>query len=192
MQRNKQKQHKCIRIPVSDYAKEIITDLDDLIAEYPAGIYIAHLTDYYGETISRTLGAVRLLESQAVVKMSQAVSGAYFVLPIGYIPIVEMPELTEQQRALVIYILRLCQQNKTQLIQTNYGQLARIMQSSYGGLRMRIQRLIDLNYFEMVKEPQRGKQHEMLIKLGAKLYHYGVLPENLVQLDSHLDNKMPS
>lgn len=152
-----------IRISAQEYAQEIADDLDKLLAEYPAGIYISHLQDYYGESIARTHKACRILEERKAVSLNRSASGAYYILPIGYNSGVDLPELTQLQRKLTLYLLNLCQKHNTQRVKTNYSQLSREMQCSYGGLRACIKRLADLTYLKVETPSLRGKQDKMII-----------------------------
>lgn len=157
------------RISVADYAQEIASDLLDLLKDYPAGIYISHLQEYYGESVSRTHRACHILRDNGVVRIDRAASGAYYIVPSGTPLPVVLPELTALQRKLAVYLTSLCRRHSTERVRTNYSQLTREMTCSYGGLRACLRRLTDLQYLSIESPSLRGKQDEMILALGKKL-----------------------
>lgn len=162
-------QYKLKKIPVETYAREIKSDLNLLIQQYPEGIYYSTLIEYYGESISRTIKACSILKRNKDVDLYRSVSNAIFILPYGMTPTVPFPVLSGLQRSIVLLILDICTQNKTNRVQTNYSQLARIVKSSYGGLRACLKRLVELEYLQIDNESKRGKQCELIISLGKEL-----------------------
>lgn len=157
------------RIAVADYAREIADDLTTLLQDYPAGIYISHLQEYYGESVSRTHRACHILRDAGVVRLDRAASGAYYIVPSGSPLPTVLPELTELQRKLAVYLTSLCRKYATVRVRTNYSQLTREMSCSYGGLRACLKRLTDLKYLSIESPSLRGKQDEMILALGQKL-----------------------
>jgi len=157
-------------VPLADYAEEVMEDLPKLIASYPTGVRITHLQAYYGETSSRTVKVMYMLAEQGRVHLGRTTSRAQYITPIGYEPPTKFPELTELQRKLLVYILDKCNSHipPASMIKTNYHQLSRIMNSSYGGMRACLKRLIELGYLHMTEQPKSGRQDGMVISIGAK------------------------
>lgn len=164
------------RLTVAEYAEEIAADLPTLMSEYPSGIYISHLQEYYGESVSRTHRACHILANNQVAALDRAASGAYYITPTGQPLSVPLPELTDLQRRLALFALKLCREHSTTRLRTNYSQLSRRLNCSYGGLRACLRRLSDLKYLSIESPSQRGKQDEMIIAIGQKL------------VDLHLDS----
>lgn len=160
------------RISIIDYCNEISNDLDELIKEFPYGISVSNLHEYYGESIARTMRAIHILSNQSLVTIHQSTTKAYYIVPTGFKFTVPFPELTELQRKLALYILQLCHKANTNRIQTDFSQLSRIMDCSYGGLRACIKRLTMLGYISLNSPSLRGKQTEMVIAMGKKLVDY--------------------
>lgn len=157
------------RLTVDEYAQEIADDLEVLISDHPSGIYISHLQEYYGESISRTNKACQILVQRQVVTLHQAASKAHYIVPTGVELAVPLPELTALQRKLALYLVDICIKHATTRVRTNYSQLSREMHCSYGGLRACLRRLTDLQYLFIESPSLRGKQDEMILSLGQKL-----------------------
>lgn len=157
-------------IPMSQYTTEIVNDLPKLVEMYPDGIYLSHLTSYYGETIRRTLRAVHLLQMQQKVKLYRAKSNAHFILPWDYEPKhpTEVLALTPLQRSLLRYLVNLCNTSAVFEVRTSYSQLARVLESSYGGMRAALSRLESSHFIRIKQASQRGRQHQLhIIVLAA-------------------------
>lgn len=140
---------KTLRVSVESFAHELQIDMSRLIREYPNGIYFAALADEYGESTARILKAVQILVDRNVVEVRQAASNAYFVVPKNYKPDVPLIELTDLQRKLVAFLYLTSKAADNRLLSTNYSQLARKMQCSYGGLVTAVNRLVALEYLEL-------------------------------------------
>lgn len=159
--------NKLLRVSVESFAHEIQGDLARLIVQNPTGIYFAALADEYGESTARILKACQVLESRQVITVHQAASKAHYILPIGYKVATPFVELTELQRRLVLFLLKIGSQAK--VVQTNYSQLARIMECSYGGLHTCINRLVALQYLTIEQHSAPGKQNQLILRLTDTL-----------------------
>lgn len=156
------------RISLEDYQREILSDLPQLIEQHPDGIYIADLVEWYGESVNRTIKACQNLSRENRLQLLQAASKAYYVLPNAYQPKEALLELTPLQRQLVMYVARLASRSTINQVKTNYSQLARVLNSSYGGLRACVNRLVALGYLEMHHPSERGKQDQMLLSVNRQ------------------------
>ena len=154
---------KLLRVSIEAFAHEIAGDLPQLIASNPTGIYFAALGDMYGESTARIMKACQLLEGRSVLTIHQAASKAHYVLPKEYEVPVPFIELTDLQRRLVLFLLEVGRDAK--LIQTNYSQLARKMNCSYGGLHTCINRLVALQYLTIEQQSAPGKQNMLILRL---------------------------
>lgn len=161
---------KPLRVSLEAFAHEILVDLPTLIVDHPAGVYFADLQEEYGESTARIMKACQLLASKEQLTIQQAASKAHYVLPKGYKPAVQFIELTELQRRLILFLIDLATKASTRSIQTNYSQLARIMLCSYGGLHTCINRLVALNYLEIVQQSAAGQQNQLILQLTDHLF----------------------
>lgn len=158
-----------VRITIESYALEIAADLEDLMYEYSNGILFTVLQAYYGESDIRTRKAVALLEKQNIVTIHKTVSGAFYLIPVGKEKDMIFPELTQSQRKLVLFILGQLEKYAVNAIITDYSQICRMLDSSYGGLRNRMDKLVKLGYLEITVKPSRGIQKSMVIQRGKKI-----------------------
>lgn len=161
-----------LRVSSQAFAEEIQRDLPTLIKEYPGGIYISNLQEMYGESYARTLKAVKMLDALHVITLHQAVSRAHYILPSQYISPIPFPELTALQRDFILYICQLCHKHQTIQVRTNYSELSRILECSYGGLKSCLERLAQLSYLIIIHPSRRGKQSELLIEISQPLKDY--------------------
>ena len=166
---------KTERVPVLSFAREISTDLEDLMFQHPTGIYLSDLQAYYGESIARIQKAVDILEGQRSIVKKKSPSNSYYILPASPDVIArtgtkqKFAGLTELQMTVVEFFERECTRQQVVRLRTNYSQLTRILNCSYGGLKQCLKRLIDLGYLRIEEPPRRGKSDEMVIALGPKL-----------------------
>ncbi len=137
--------------------------------EYSNGILFTVLQSYYGESYMRTKKAVNLLALQNIVTVHRTVSNAYYLIPVGKEQNMIFPELTLSQRKLVLFILEQLNKYNANQLQTDYNQLCRMLKSSYGGLRFRMDKLVQLGYLEIVVNSSRGTQKSMVIQRGKKI-----------------------
>ncbi len=165
------------QIKIRKFARELEADLPDLIEEYPNGIYLSHLTEYYGESVNRVSHAIKILQIKDKVQICRALSEAVFILPKDYTPPIPFPELSDLQRKLLTWVQQTLKDKSATTLLTNYGQISRILECSYGGLRSCLQRLTKSGYLEISAPSLRGKQDSMAIKLGVR-----VLQPQLCQL----------
>jgi len=156
------------RIPLEEYANEILQDLPQLFKQYPAGIFTAQLQDFYGEPITRTLNACRKLASNGNVQLRRTAAGAYCMLPVG-VKMLPVWELSPLQLRLATLIRNICIREKTRYLKSNFSQLARQLNCSYGGVRACVFRLHELEYIVIKQPSKRGKQDMMLIQVLDKL-----------------------
>jgi hypothetical protein len=159
--------NKLLRVSVESFAHEIQGDLARLIAQNPTGIYFSALADEYGESTARILKACQVLANRQVISVHQAASKAHYILPNNYVVPVPFVELTELQRKLVLYLIKIGRVAKA--VQTNYSQLARIMGCSYGGLHTCINRLVALEYLQIEQPSAPGKQNQLILRLTDTL-----------------------
>lgn len=160
------------RIPVLSFARELASDLDELARQYPNGIYYSHLSGYYGESVARVQKAVAILENQKVLTLYKSPNNAYYVLPTA--PILRTGNdlyagLSDLQMRLVGLVERECLRQKVDRLKTNYSQLSRVLNCSYGGLKQCVKRLVDLEYIQILEPPKRGLGDEMIVALGKKM-----------------------
>lgn len=161
-----------LRVSSQAFAEEIQRDLPTLIKEYPGGIYISNLQEMYGESYARTLKAVKMLAVLNVITLHQAVSRAHYILPKDYIPTIPFPELTPLQRDFILYVANLCRKFQTSQVRTNYSELSRILECSYGGLKSCLERLATLQYLAIINPSHRGKQSDLLIEINQPIVDY--------------------
>jgi hypothetical protein len=151
----------------SDYAREIFNDLPTLIKEQPNGITLSHMMSYYGESAFRTVKALEILANQDKLSLHKTAANAYYVLPKGYkAPIPEtLLVLTELQRELFKFLVVTASRSTQKLVKTNYAQLARVMNSSIGGVKAAIHRLDHLAYVRIHKDSKRGFTDQLLLEV---------------------------
>lgn len=162
-----------MKVTVQQFADEIKSDLQELITQYPDGIYYTHLMEYYGESISRVREACMILLHFGHIERHRNVSNAFFILPksteITPISNVALLQLTPLQRKLALFIARRCTEAGTSVLRTNCSQLSRVIDCSYGGLRACLDRLVALRFVYILSWGGRGKQDEMKIQVSSKL-----------------------
>lgn len=157
------------KVPLTDFVDEVRQDLRVLIAEFPAGIYISHLVEWYGESASRCTRVCQILNEEKTVVIQQSASKAYYIIPAWQaIATVQYPELTLLQRQCVLLVQKLLDSDNAGQLRTNISQLARLLAASYGGVRACIIRLEKLGYLEVRTPSLRGRQDQMLLALGPK------------------------
>lgn len=156
-------------IGVETYAQEIADDLPALMCEYPVGIYLTNLQEYYGESSIRTAKACQILERRGVIRIFQAASKAYYILPAHVDPSTILAELTPQQRKVAQFMQQTARITENNRLRTDYTQLARILDCSYGGLQATIQKLVALGYLSIETPPKRGFIAAMVIIVEPKL-----------------------
>lgn len=159
-----------LRVSLDSFVEELEVDLDRLIMEHPAGIYMTHLQEEYGESSARIMKACRTLEQKGIIRLQQAASKAYFITPIGHKTDIPLLTLTELQRRLLLYLLLLGSKSKppTSRIQSNYSQLARIIKCSTGGIHTCINRLSHLGYIRVVQQSTAGQQQPLILEILPK------------------------
>ena len=163
------------RVPVLSFAREISADLEDLMFQHPTGIYLSNLQDYYGESIARIQKAVDILEGQKSIVKKKSANNSYYILPASP-DVIErtgakqkFAGLTVLQVSVVEFLEKECKRQQVTRLRTNYSQLTRILNCSYGGLKQCLQRLVSLEYLRIEEPSKRGKSDQMIIALGTKL-----------------------
>lgn len=159
------------KVSVEQFAQELVQDLPKLIAEHPAGVYVHHLHEYYGESPARILRAASLLETSKHIRVEQAANNSHYIVPYDYHPKVQFVELTDLQRRTIEFIIATITEQRAKTLQTNYSQLARLMVCSSGGIRTCLYRLVQLEYLQILSPSKQGKQSELLLALGKKISH---------------------
>jgi hypothetical protein len=158
-------------IPIEDFAKEILSDLPQLYSIYPKGITVAVMQEEYGESPQRILRALSILERDKHVQISRQGEDPNHLQPTIETPTSiakkESPygSLSELQRRTITYLVDLCQASKTDRVRTNYGQLARILNASSGGIRTCIARLSALGYLVVESPSQHGSQNSLILRI---------------------------
>lgn len=157
-------------IPVEEFARELLEDLPKLMEEYPDGIMFSDLREYYGETVSRISNACKLLatDDKIVIRMARH-NNARFIMPKDFTTASRFPELTVLQRKVLELFIKQCRQYQTTRVRTNYSQLSRSIECSYGGIRTCIDRLSSLGYLTIASPGLRGKQAQMVIDVKSDL-----------------------
>lgn len=163
---------KPTKISVEAFAKEISDDLPELVKTYGV-IFYTNLAEYYGESINRIKSAIDILWNKNIVSVVRSSNNAFIIIPVSNekMRLATHPDLivlTPLQRSVVIKLVQACKKQNASLIQTNYSQLARVSNCSYGGLRACLQRLEELEYVAITAKGLRGKQDVMLIELTMK------------------------
>lgn len=160
-------------IPIDNFAYEIRTDLQTLIASHPTGVSIADLHEFYGESPTRIQRAITILEGKGVISIHRAANHQHYILPNGYKIAQPLAELTDLQRRLCLLLHETCAKAKTSpptiRMTTNYAQLARLLSCSNGGVRTCLQRLEQLGYLHIVAYSQQGKQDGLILEMTSKL-----------------------
>ena len=155
------------KITMAKFAKEIFNDLNLLMQTYKYGILLSDLQEYYGEPIPKIRGACKLLENVGKVIIEQNGNGSYFVVPKALEDIIPIAQLSILQRQTIVFLVKTCNKNKTNKIQTGYYQLARVLKCSFGGLKGSLQRLQTLGFLVIEQESTRGHQNELLIRVES-------------------------
>lgn len=155
------------KIPLEDFAKEIIEDFPVLYKDSPKGVSFSTLSEYYGEKMARVKAACELLRTQGVVQVVQSNSKSHFIVP-AFRALNPMLVLTELQADVLTKIAKTCREGQTSRLSTSYSQLSRLAGCSYGGLKACINRLTELGYLEIVSNSVRGKQNNLII--GVKIW----------------------
>lgn len=168
------------RVPFQDYCEEVFRDLPMLIQKYPAGVYISHLIDWYGESINRTVKVCETLATQGRCETHKSASHAIYIVPIGYSPTVPLPELTELQRTLVLLVLQYEHRHK-QAYTTSYVHLSKTLTSSYGGVRNIVRRTCQLGYLILESSPSRGKVDSVVLRTNHDILRKSITPPPLVR-----------
>lgn len=169
---------KMLRVSIESFARELAGDLARLIKEHPQGVYFSALQEEYGESVLRIQKAASILEEKGLLTIHQAVSKAHYVLPKDYVAPEPLVELTALQRRLALRLVEIVREHgATNLVRTSYSQLSRMMECSYGGCLTSVNRLIALNYVEVVQQSQAGHQNQLILKVTTTL---------LERVDNHL------
>jgi len=159
---------------IDKFAKEILADLPKLIEEHPEGVHISHMHEWFGEGAARILKACQYLKAHDLVELHQSASKAHYITPVAYIPGIPFPELTELQRKVALYISKTCKAQDATQLRTNYSQLSRILECSYGGLRTCLNRLVSLHYIYLSSPSKPGRQDQLVITLGQILVDHNL------------------
>lgn len=168
------------RVPFQDYCEEVFRDLPMLIQKYPAGVYISHLIDWYGESVNRTVKVCETLSAQGRCEVHKAVSHALYIVPVGYTPTVALPELTHLQRTLVMMVLQY-EHRYHKAYTTSYSHLSRSLDSSYGGVRNIVKRTCQLGYLHLESLPSRGKVDSVVLRTNLETLRKSVTPPPLAR-----------
>lgn len=158
-----------LKIPIENFAFEILADLPKLLEEHPKGVMIQHLHAYYAESTVRIIKAITILEEKHHIRVYKAANHSSYILPLEAGLPDELGGLSDLQRGCCQLLRKICTDNKTTLVRTNYAQLARLLKCSATGIRTCIDRLVQLGYLNIVEPSKHGKQSELLLKLGDKL-----------------------
>lgn len=158
-----------LKIPIENFAFEILGDLPDLMKEHPKGVMIQHLHAWYGDSPARILKAISILETKNRIRVYKATNNSSYILPSEAGLPDELGGLSDLQREACLLLRRICQDNKTTQVRTNYAQLARLLKCSATGIRTCIDRLVQLGYLVILEPSKHGKQSELLLQLGDKL-----------------------
>ncbi len=160
---------KTLRVSIEGFAHELQSDLKRLIEQYPNGIYFANLSDEYGESIARITKACNILVERGVIQVQKAASNAYYIIPKDYIAAVPLIELTDLQRKLALFLYLQARKAQNRLLSTNYSQLTKLMECSYGGLVTAVNRLVALDYLEIRQQSEVGQRIPLLLYITDKL-----------------------
>ncbi len=158
-----------LKIPIENFAFEILGDLPTLMAEHPKGVMVQHLHSWYNESPTRIIKAISILEEKHHIRVYKAANNSSYILPLEAGLPDELGGLSDLQRAACQLLRKICAENKTTMVRTNYAQLARLLKCSATGIRTCIDRLVQLGYLVIVEPSKHGKQNELLLKLGDKL-----------------------
>lgn len=171
------------RIPLHVFKEELLSDLPSLILKHPRGIYIADLSDWYGESLQRVQKACTELAEEHKILYLKSARRAFYVLPLGHKPIDYFPELSQLQGRLMVFVLqqhRLKHLSITQPITTSYAALAKALDASYGGVRSVVQRCHDLRYIQVIGSPSRGLQESLVIQPQFETLRWTINPPQVL------------
>jgi len=151
-----------------DLVWEMKNDLKDLFEKNPEGLSISMLSGWYGESTQRILKACQQLESDGRVRLKRAANKAIFILPDDLQQGEALTVLSVKQRELVKFVAKRLEEEKAIHLKTNYTQLSRLLLSSYGGMRIRLQRCVELGFLVIVHPSMPAMSDQLVLSLGPK------------------------
>lgn len=155
------------QISMKDFYVEVRADLPNLFKEYPTGIALSFLSTWYGESPQRIAAVCKKLQAAGKLIIHRKFNRSTYILPPEGLPASLMTELTKAQRELVNFIAQyIAKNNGYTTVSTNYAQLSRALNSSYGGMIIRVERCVELGYLKIVQPSKPGKRDQLLIALG--------------------------
>lgn len=158
-------------VSIEEFTVEILEDLPRLFKGHPKGVAIHTLHTEYGESTQRILRAITILEERELIRVYKSSNNSSYILPLNAGPPDELGSLSDLQRRTCQYLRKLCEDNHTNKVRTNYAQLARILESSATGIRNCIERLSKLEYLTILNPSSHGKQSDLLLQVTDKLLH---------------------
>lgn len=148
---------------------EIREDIPRLLELYPRGVSLLILVDYYGAPLERVKAAAQSLCTQGVLECYKTGTGAHIYAPAEVLQTLRWVDLSEVQRRVCELLLEQCNACGVTKVKTNFNQLRRILDVSYGGLRAAIEVLERREYIRLIGMTTRGSQKPLTIELLPKL-----------------------
>lgn len=170
---------------LEEFAEEIRQDLAKLSQQYPRGITVAALMDWYGEPVSRCTKVFKVMQKYDDVVVYKNSHGAFALHSKELLqdPLAKVRNnLTTTQVKILDYLLS---QPKLP-VTTNFSELARTVKCSYGGVTQAIRKLTTMGLIKVIGEPRRGRPDGMSLTTplrgrSTKNPHLG----NFLEMISH-------
>jgi MarR-like DNA-binding transcriptional regulator SgrR of sgrS sRNA len=145
-----------------DFLVELLEDLPNLFKEQPQGVTLTHLHEWFGESQQKLSRAVKQLSEERLLDLAIGPQNTILVFPKGKSIPANEHKLTPLQDKLY-KALRDAYTAKGASLHTNYAQLAKVCQASYGGTRAALQKLVQLQLIQVEHESERGKQDQLVL-----------------------------
>lgn len=163
-------------IPMSELAEEIFGDILDLMKEFPTGIRIADLMEYYGESSARCLVACQLLDAKGRINLFKNHANVYQIKSIDT-PHTSIDNLTPLQKKCVEFVHRCCVQHGVLAVRTNYAQVARQIESSFVGIQAIVHRCALNGFIVIDQKSVRGQSDALILRIVPHM-----LPEKMQRI----------
>lgn len=161
-------------VEFDSFVKEIGDDIPTLMVDYPEGVYITHLLEYYGESISKIMRAVKTLEKQGKVELHRNVSNALYLIPVDYKVPAAILSLSPLQRKLLCIIIEVSKYNervkKTPIWETSLAHICRAVPCSMGGLHNALTTLTRLGLVSRIGLTSAGKMASLRLMFNNDAY----------------------
>lgn len=140
-------------ISIREFAREIIRDFPRLIEEQPEGLTTSFLSGYYGESLTRCMRVMSVVEAMGRAKKITLNNGSFVLVPKGK-EMTDVLLLTDLQQRVLVSIRKICNnpQNKAS---TNMQRLATLARASSSGVKHALNILEGKEYVKTEEYDQR-------------------------------------